>query len=248
MFVKGFLSFVRPMLLLLGWFLSLNQLALADDPIQHNGVGRVYEPYVNALEREFEYRSLYQTDDKAIESDILRQKLGYGFSVGSKLFAEAYIAGKKRAGESFRVESFELEARWQLTEQGEFAYDWGLLFELEKERSESITELSSAVLISRQWGRWVGTANLGIEYEFGSDIDNEFDTFVAAKLRYRYKQYLEPGIELYIDEITSGVGPVFSGLVRGRENTKWQWEVGLVLPLNNQTPDYSYRFLLEFEF
>lgn len=222
--------------------------SLADVETHHNGVGRVYEPYVNALEKEFELQSLYQTDGNPTEDDIFRQKIGFGASIGSKIFAEAYVSGKKLPSGHFRLESYELEARMQLTEQGEYAYDWGLLVEYERERSESIHELATAVLVSRDWGRWVTTGNFGVEYEFGSNIDNEIDTFAAGQLRYRYREFLEPGIELYADEFTRGVGPVLSGLIRGQGNNKWHWEAGLILPLNDTTPDETFRLLLEFEF
>lgn len=222
--------------------------ALADVEFQHNGVGRVYDPYVQPLERELEFRSLYQTDDDPLESDILRQRLGFGKSLTERIFAEAYLLAEKQPGGSLRLQGYEAEVKVQLTEQGEYAADWGLLFEFERERSESISEAAIAALVSRQWGDWVGTLNLGVEYEYGSDIDNEVETFMSAQWRYRLRETLEPGVELYADQFTRGIGPVLTGLVRGAGASKWAWEAGLILPLNDTTPDYTYRFLLEFEF
>ncbi len=118
----------------------------------------------------------------------------------------------------------------------------------ERERSESISEAAVAALSSRQFGNWVGTLNLGLEYEFGSDIDNEFETFVSAQWRYRLRETLEPGVEFYADQFTRGIGPVLTGLVRTGGASKWAWETGLILPLNDTTPDYTFRFLLEYEF
>lgn len=228
--------------------LLLAQSALADVEFQHNGVGRVYDPYVQPLERELEFRSLYQTDDDPLESDILRQRIGFGKSLTQRIFAEAYLLAEKQPGGSLRLQGYEAEVKVQLTEQGEYAADWGLLFEFERERSESISEAALAALVSRQWGDWVGTLNLGVEYEYGSDIDNEVETFMSAQWRFRLRETLEPGIELYADQFTRGIGPVLTGLVRGAGASKWAWETGIILPLNNTTPDYTYRFLLEFEF
>ncbi len=227
---------------------SLAPAALADVEFQHNGVGRVYDPYVQPLERELEFRSLYQTDDDPLESDILRQRLGFGKSLTERIFAEAYLLAEKQPGGSLRLQGYEAEVKVQLTEQGEYAADWGLLIEFERERSESISEAAIAALVSRQWGDWVGTLNLGVEYEYGSDIDNEVETFMSAQWRYRLRETLEPGVELYADQFTRGIGPVLTGLVRGAGASKWAWEAGLILPLNDTTPDYTYRFLLEFEF
>lgn len=232
-------------LLVAGMF---GQGAWADVEFQHNGVGRVYDPYVQPLERELEFRALYQTDEDPLESDILRQRIGFGKSLNERIFAEAYLLTEKQPGGSLRLQGYEAEVKVQLTEQGEYAADWGLLFEFERERSESISEAAMAALVSRQWGDWVGTLNLGVEYEFGSDIDNEVETFLSAQWRYRLRESLEPGIELYADQFTRGIGPVLTGLVRGAGATKWAWETGIILPLNDTTPDYTYRFLLEFEF
>ncbi len=222
--------------------------ARADVEFQHNGVGRVYDPYVQPLERELEFRTLYQTDPDPLESDILRQRIGFGRSLSERVFAEAYLLAEKQPGSGLRLQGYEAEVKVQLTEQGEYAADWGLLFEFERERSESISEMAVAALTSRQFGNWVGTLNLGLEYEYGSDIDNEFETFLSAQWRYRLRETLEPGVEFYADQFTRGIGPVLTGLVRTGGASKWAWETGLILPLNDTTPDYTFRFLLEYEF
>ena len=52
------------------------------------------------------------------------------------------IAAKDN-GESLELEGFELEARRQLTEQGEYRADRGMLFEVERETSENTWERKS---------------------------------------------------------------------------------------------------------
>lgn len=220
----------------------------ADDPEQHNGVDKVYAPYVLPLERELEVRIIYQDDGNEASDGLMRIRTGLGRSLSENLFLEAYLITKKAPQGSTSLEGYELEARLQLTEQGEFWADWGLLFEVERERSESITELGNTLLVAREWGRWMGTLNLGLEYEFGSDIENEFETSAAIQWRYRFREYLEPAIELYVDEITSALGPVATGLIRTGSQKKLRWETGVLFPLNNRTPDTTFRFLIEYEF
>ena len=232
--------------LLTGWLVSIP--TYADNLLHHNGVGRVYDPYVQPLERELELRTYYQTDDDPFESDILRQRVGFGAAINERVFAELYLIGMKMPGRAMRLQSYELESKIQLTEQGEYAADWGLLVEYERERSESVAEFATTLLVSRQWGNWVGTVNLGVEYEFGSNLRNEFDSFMSAQWRLRSRESLEPGIEIYADEFTRGIGPVLTGLVRGSGNQKWHWEAGIIVPANDTTPDYTYRVLLESEF
>lgn len=229
-------------------FLGGSNVGFADVESQHNGVNRVYPPYVTALEQEVEVISVYQTDGDPTEDNILHQSISFGTAINAKIFAEVGLSGKKIANGPLRLEGYEIETRIQLTEQGEYAADWGLLLEVDRERSESITEAAVALLVSRQWGDWIGTVNVGVEYEYGSDIANEFDTSFAAQWRYRYMQSFEPGVEFYADEFTRGVGPVLSGVIRGVGNRKWLWESGVIFPLNNTTPDTTFRFLLEYEF
>lgn len=222
--------------------------ALADNPVHHNGVGKVYDPYVRALERELEVLTIFQTDSKANEDNILRQRVSYGFSLNERVFAEAYLIGTRLPDQSFELEGYEIETKIQLTEQGQYNTDWGVIFEYERQISESIAELATVLVASRQWGAWVGTLNLGIEYEFGSNIQDEVDRFAFAQWRFRYREAFEPGIEFYADEFTLGIGPVITGVIRGDGKHKWHWEAGIIAPLNDTTPDQTYRFLLEWEF
>lgn len=221
---------------------------LADNPQHHNGVSKVYGPYVQAMEREIELRTIFQTDASAVEDNVLRQRVSYGFSLNERVFAEAYLIGVRLPDQSFDLEAYEIEAKIQLTEQGQYNTDWGVIFEYERQISESIAELASVLVASRQWGDWVGTLNVGLEYEFGSNITDEIDRFAFAQWRYRYREAFEPGIEFYADEFTRGIGPVLTGVIRGNGKNKWHWEAGFIAPLNDTTPDQTFRFLLEWEF
>lgn len=221
---------------------------LADDPFQHNGVDKVYHPYVQPLETEIEYRAVYQTDGDPLEDGVARHRLSIGRAITDRVFVEGYVIGRETRQDDFRLDAYELETKIQLTEQGEFWADWGLLFEFERERSESITELGAALLIEKEFGSWVGTLNFGTEYEYGSDISNEFDFEVAAQLRYRFSERMEPAVEWYEDEFTSAIGPVLQGLERLEGNRKVRWEFGALFPLNDTTPDQTFRLILEFEF
>ena len=235
----------------IGFVVSINvtmNFAFADNPVNHNGVSNVYDPYVQAMEREIEVRTIFQTDKKPIEDNILKQSVSYGFSLNDRVFAEAYLIGTRRPDESFNLQGYEIETKIQLTEQGQYSTDWGVIFEFGRQISESIAEVASILVASRQWGNWVGTLNVGLEYEFGSNIQDELDRFAFAQWRYRYRETFEPGIEFYADEFTRGIGPVLTGVIRGKGNNKWHWEAGLIAPLNDTTPDQTYRFQLEWEF
>ncbi len=211
-------------------------------------IDKVYNPYVQLLEKEIEYRSLLQQDSNADLDGRWRHTLGYGQAISDRWFAEVYLIGIDQPGEGFALEAYEAELKWQLTEQGEFNNDWGLLFELERERSEDIWEASTSLIAAREWSRWVATANLALIYEWGGDIDNEWETALSAQLRYRNSELLEPAIEFYQGQDTQGLGPVLTGLWRAGGGRKLYWEFGAILGTNRETADVNWKLTLEYEF
>ncbi len=212
-------------------------------------IDKVYHPYVQPHEREFEWRGSYKNDSKSHKQDnILRHKMAYGQSFNDRWMGELYLVGEQNREQEFKLSSVELEALWQITEQGEYDYDWGMLFEVEHETRQHISELSSALLIEREWGKWVGTANLYLIYEWGSNIDNEVETAMALQGKYRLSRQLEPALEFYSSDTTEGIGPVLLGTIKLGGRKQLRWEVGVIAGLDNQTADKTYKFLLEFEF
>lgn len=203
-------------------------------------IDKVYHPYVQPLEREVEWRMV------AADGDHL-QRLGIGQSLNDRLFVEGYLLADEE-GDTFRLEGYELETRIQLTEQGEYAVDWGMLVELEKAHHEDEWELATALLMEKQWGRWVGAANFWLEYEWGNHIKDEFETAVAFQTRYRLSPEFEPAIEFYGGENTRAMGPVAMGDIRFGPGKKLHWETGILLGLSKKTPDATLRLLAEYEF
>ena len=223
--------------------------ALADN----FSVDKVYHPYVQPLERELEARALWIHDDNNDLDGIQVYRLGLGAALSERLFGEFYLIGTKGADrgtslEAYELEAYELEMKWQLTEQGEYFADWGLLFELEAERNNDVRELATSLLVEKELGQWTGTLNLAGIYEWGDDIDDELESRLAAQLRYRYSRYFEPAVELYSGQTAKGVGPVALGDVRFSGRRKLHWELGLIFGLDNESPDQTLRAMLEFEF
>lgn len=222
--------------------------AQADLPVHHNGVDKVYHPYVQPLERELEFRSVYQHDDDPNEDGLLRQRIGFGRAVTDRWFAEGYLLGRRIPGQSLRLDGFEVESLFQLTEQGEFAADWGVLVEVERFTGAAITEVSARLLVEKEFGRWTGALNVGPEYEFGSGIANEFDSIFHAQWRYRLSPRLQPGIEIHRDELTSATGFLLQGVERLGGTRRLNWELGVLAPFNNTTPESTFRLMLDLEF
>ena len=177
-------------------------------------IDKVYHPYVQPLEQELEWRMIYQDEQPSAEDNLWVYQLAYGRSLNDRWFVEAYLVGEKSDEESFGIEAYELEAKWQLTEQGEFWADFGLLFELEKEANEDVWEFGTALLLEKEWGKWSAAANFWVLNEWGSDINDELETSLNLQARYRYSQAFEPAIEFYSGQNTRGLGPAFMGQVK----------------------------------
>jgi hypothetical protein len=211
-------------------------------------IDKIYHPYVQPLEREFEFRAIWQDRQAGRPDDLQLYRFAYGQSFGDKWFAELYLVGENSSEGSFGIEAYELEVQRQLTEQGEYWADWGLLFELEKERNMDAWEFSTALLAEREWGRWSGTANLFLLHEWGEDIMDETETRLGLQARYRYSRAFEPAIEIYSGEDTRGIGPAVMGQVRLGGRRRLHWEAGAIFGVDSKSPDTTLRFLLEFEF
>jgi hypothetical protein len=211
-------------------------------------IDRVYHPYVQALERELELRSSIENGSNAVSDDRQTWRIGYGQAIGEHWFGELYLTAEQNSKESLSLSKYEAEALWQVTEQGEYPVDVGLQFQYEKSDISDVMEVSTALLLERDWGQWAGTANLRVLYEYGADIRDEPETALALQLRYRYDQALEPAVELYSSETIQGIGPALLGDVRLGEGQRLHWESGLILGTGKQTPNSTLRLLLEYEF
>ena len=223
--------------LLVSILISISSSVLADG----STIDKVYHPYVQPLEREIEWRMITADGEQ-------KHRLGLGKSFTEKLFVEVYLIGENKDDEDLSLSAYEIETLWQLTEQGEYSADWGLLLELEKERNENNWEFSTVLLVEKEWGRWVGTANLYGIYEWGETIKNEFETALTLQTRYRYSRLLEPALEFYGGQDTKGLGPVLMGDVRFGIKKKLHWEAGAIFGLDSKTPDHTIRLMTEFEF
>ncbi len=211
-------------------------------------IDKIYHPYVQPLEHQFEFRTIDEKGTRLAPGDRTIARLEYGQSIGDYWSAEAYLIGEKNDDRNFHLRAFEAEALWQLTEQGEYFTDAGLLFDIESKFDGDLTELSSTLLLENEWGHWSGTANLYGIYEFGNDVNDEFEAALNLQGRYRYSIHLEPSIELYKAQNTFGIGPVLLGSYPFGNARKLHWEAGLILGLDNDTPDRTIRALVEYEF
>ena len=207
---------------------------------------RVYHPYVEQSERELEYG--FTLRDIKGENELLNHA-GIGYAWNYNIFTELYLLTESITHEGEKVRGYEIEVKWQITEQGEYWADWGLLLEAGTARDISSHEIAVGVLWEKEISnRWVAAANVIAEYEYGRDITDEFETALRAQLRYRYSAAIEPAFEFYLDDQDWAAGPALMGTVKLSGRKQMRWELGLLFGLDQATPESSLRGGIEFEF
>lgn len=212
----------------------------------HADIGRVYHPYVELSEREIEY-GLTSRDQK--NGRLLLQRAGFGYAWTDRFFGEMYILTESLTDDDQQIAGYEAELKWQLTEQGEYWADWGLLVEMATAKDSNAHEFAVGLLWEKEiTNRWVSTVNTLLEYEYGDDIDNELEMALRAQVRYRSSRLFEPALELYLDDQDQAFGPGLLGAKNFSAGKKLLWEIGLLFGLDQGTPKNNIRFSLEFEF
>jgi len=211
-------------------------------------IDKVYVPYVQPLEKELEYRVLFEHDNADGYRSRTLHKLGYGMSVSDRWFVEAYVMGEGLSGENIDIEGYEIEAKLQLTEQGELDVDWGLLLELEKETAQDIWEAKAGLLVVKDWSKISLVGNIFIIREWGGDINTELEFSNSLQFRYRLRAELEPGLEWYSSQDTSAVGPVVMGRLTIGAREKLFWHLGVMFGVGKETVDRSLQLQFEYEF
>jgi hypothetical protein len=238
--VMRILPFVRISLLLLYSVLSTE--VLADGIV----VDKVYHPYVLPNEREVEWRMISRQKDEG--RNLLSQRIAYGQSVSETVMMEFYIVGERSESDDFRLQAYEIETRWMLTEQGEYWADWGALLEIEKEHDVNNWELTSGLLFEKEFGRTSLTMNMFIIYEWGDELESEIETEFRLQYRYRWLPEIQPAIEIYTGEDYQGIGPAFMGIHRFEGQKQLKWEAAFITGINRGGKDHTLRIAIEYEF
>lgn len=211
-----------------------------------SGVGQIYAPYVQPLEKEIELVGVY--DERAKDSLIPAShwtKVGYGTALWDHIYTEVAITRIIAEDETYT--NVELEGIWQLTEQGEYDSDWGMLFEVETSLDRSANEVTVGLLNSRDWGRWTVLVNATAAIEWGDDVSDELETALAIQTRYRASQAIEPTIELFVAQDTLSMGPGVTGIMKFNGPEQLRWNAVVLAGLNHNT-DFSFKLEFEYEF
>jgi len=211
-------------------------------------VNKIYTPYVQQLENEIEFQLVIQEDTEEKFDDIQHHKIAYGQALNDKWFLEGILLGVNDSDHGFNIDGYEIELKRQLTEQGEYDNDWGLLFEIERERHADVWEFGATLIALHEFRNWTGLVNVGLIFESGSSIKSRFETELSAQLKYRYRSWFEPAIEFFKSDSVNAAGPSFAGRIRLGAGKSIFWNTAALISFDRSKPDAIYRFNIEYEF
>lgn len=250
-------SSARAAALALVGVLAAAGLALAPAPARAAHV--IYSPIVEEGELAIEWRAHRDFDSRDDIDGAQQHKLELEYAPTAWWRAELLGEWEKEPGESLEATEIAWENVFQLTEQGRYFADFGLLAEYAhslEDGGEDAIELG--VLAEKELAHSVVTVNLLAERELEGGAETELE--YAARWRWRLSERFEPGIELHgelgdwgefgrLKDHAHELGPALLGKVRTASGTgAWRYEAALLFGLTKDSPHSALRLQLEYEF
>ena len=217
---------------------------------------KVYSPIVQKGEWEFEWRGGIDFDNREDKDNKQKQKYAVGYGVTDRWFTEIYGEIEKEAvQEEFDFTTIEWENIVQLFEQGKYWLDAGLYLAYETTvQDEKPENLEAKILLEKSLPHFTHTANFIFEKQMGDGGEEDLEAGFAWSSRYRFKEFLEPGIEFHADfgelkesnpysSQTHQLGPV----LYGKLFKHFKYDVGYLFGLTDAAPEGSVKWILEYE-
>jgi hypothetical protein len=222
---------------------------------------KVFSPIVEEGEAELETVGTVERDRNPARNGGQAYTFEAGYGVTSFWFAEFEGEFKSDPGDRLRHEASAWENVLQVTPQGAYWLDLGLFAEFEiAARRGDADEAIFGPILQKELGDWLATANLFLDKEVGANAGGGAGLEYAAQLRYRWRRWLEPGIEAYGEpgelarflpgeQQTHQLGPVITGHLRlDGVPGRLKYELGYLFGLTAGTAQGAVKWRLEYEF
>jgi len=217
----------------------------------------VYSPLVEQGEIAVELRGHYDMDGNDALDGGQKYKAEIEWAPLSRWLTELLAEFEREPGGELETTELAWENVFQLTEQGKYWADFGVLAEYAHSlEDDGHDALELGLLAQKDFDRHEARVNLIFERELTGGADTEME--YAWQYRYRLGERFEPGIEMYgglgdwghtgsLSDHEQQVGPACFGKLRTAGGAL-KYEAAMLFGLNDETPDTTLRFLLEYEF
>lgn len=232
-------------------------IALLARPTDSQASHVVYSPLVEEGEIAVELRGHYDFDDDKSIDGAQAYKAEVEWAPTAWWLTEVVVKYERAPGEDLDATEIASENIFQLTDQGKYWMDFGLLAEFVYSLEDGgANALELGLLGQKDFGANEVRVNLVFEQELESGADLEME--YRWQYRYRLDERFEPGVEMYgglgewgefgsFDDHEQQLGPAMFGKFRTAGGAI-KYELGLLFGLTDETPDTTLRFLLEYEF
>lgn len=228
-------------------------------PAPAHAAHAIYSPIVEQGERALEYRGHRDFDSDDARDGAEQHKLALEYAPTAWWMTEVFGEWEKGPGDSLKATEISWENVFQLTEQGKYWADVGLVAEyahsLEKGGHDA---LELGVLAEKQFDSSVATVNVLAEREFEDGAKAEME--YAFRWRYRLNEVFEPDVEVHgefgewgefgrLRDHRHQAGPGAMGRIRSASGRgAFKYEAALLFGLTKESPDRTLRVLVEWEF
>ena len=226
-------------------------------PSNAHALDEIYSPIVTKGEFEIEYNGSRTFDNHSDKNNVQGQEIDFEYGVTDRWKAMISGSFEKNPGESLKMDATQLESIFQLTEQGEYWVDAGLLaaygFAAQSHQPDFV---ESKLLLQKDTGRFTHLANIGFEQNVGhySGGTGGPEYSVLWSSRYRMNEYVQPGFEI---QSTLGHGPTLGKYneqehyigpaVYGRLLGNLKYEAAYLFGASDAAAQGAARILLEYE-
>jgi hypothetical protein len=229
---------------------SIGKVAGADP------ASKVYMPSVVQGETELELNGGYQKwrnhdDDKQRQLVV---DVGYGLTAWWK--SEFAVGYTRVPGESYKLDELEWENIFVLTEPGRYWIDAGLFAELARDYAHGRNLVEIGPMFQHESGSIQSNLNLLLQRELGAAAEPGLGLGYAWQVKWRGDARFEPGAQGFGSLGRTNdfghasehkIGPAFFGQVALGGRSKLKYDGAVLFGLNNNTPDTTVRFTLEYE-
>jgi len=222
---------------------------------------KIYSPIVERGVTEVELRGYRDFDRRAEVNGAQNYKLGIGHGFTDWLSLEAYGEFEKENSKGeLELEAHELEAVIQLTPQGKYWLDAGLLAEYEHAAEGGHPDqFKLAPLFEKEFGQFTATVNLAFARESGPNKAPGTQFSYGARVKYHLESGLQPAIELFGDPGRIGhtpsysqqphwIGPALYGKWKTAPGQALVWSVAALFGITDAASDTRAVVRLEYEF
>ena len=214
----------------------------------------VYSPVVEKGETEFEFRGGYRNFDGAPSEHAFVFDVGYG--VTNNWRTELVLEYSSEEGNPGKLEAWEWENVFVLTEQGKYWADVGLFAEYEHGFSAGPDLIKIGPMFQKDIGHTVANLNLLFKREVGSGASDTTELDYTWQVKWLGKPTLEWGVQGIgglgeLSHLGTGdshsIGPALFGVQRLANGNKIAYNAAILAGVNQAAPNMTARFQIEYE-